>query len=58
MSSVKAVAPFETKIGSIADTNGARLTAHAGFGALPEKLAMCAIWNQLSLHRDDSRLVP
>jgi len=58
MSSVKAVAPFETKIGSIADYEWLlRLTAHAGSVHLPRKLAMWRYHgNQLSLHRDDSRL--
>jgi glycosyltransferase involved in cell wall biosynthesis len=58
MSSVKAVAPFETKIGSIADYEWlVRLTAHAGSVHLPRKLAMWRYHgSQLSLHRDDSRL--
>jgi glycosyltransferase involved in cell wall biosynthesis len=58
MSSVKAVAPFETKIGSIADYEWLlRLTAHAGSVHLPRKLAMWRYHgSQLSLHRDDSRL--
>src|SRR5713101_3025843 len=58
MSSVKAMAPFETKIGSIADYEWLlRLTAHAGSVHLPRKLAMWRYHgNQLSLHRDDSRL--
>ena len=59
MSSVKAVAPFETKIGSIADYEWLiRLTAHTGSVHLPRKLAMWRYHgNQLSLHRDDSRPV-
>jgi hypothetical protein len=58
MSSIKAVAPFETKIGSIADYEWlVRLTAHAGSVHLPRKLAMWRYHgSQLSLHRDDSRL--
>src|SRR4029077_17472859 len=58
MSSVKAVAPFETKIGSIADYEGLlRLTASAGSVHFPGKRANCRSHvNQLSLRRDDSRL--
>jgi glycosyltransferase involved in cell wall biosynthesis len=58
MSSIKAVAPFETKIGSIADYEWLlRLTACAGSVHLPRKLAMWRYHgNQLSLRRDESRL--
>ena len=58
ISSIKAVAPFETKIGSIADYDWLlRLTACAGSVHLPRKLAMWRYHgNQLSLRRDESRL--
>jgi len=61
MSSIKAVAPFETKIGSTADYEWLlRLTACAGSVHLPRKLAMWRYHgnhgNQLSLRRDESRL--
>jgi glycosyltransferase involved in cell wall biosynthesis len=58
MSSIKAVAPFETKIGSIADYEWLlRLTACAGSVHLPRKLAMWRYHgNQLSLRRGESRL--
>ena len=58
MSSIEAVAPFETKIGSTADYEWLlRLTAYAGSVHLPKKLAMWRYHgSQLSLHRDDSRL--
>jgi hypothetical protein len=58
MSSIKAVAPFETKIGSIADYEWLlRLTACAGSVHLPRRLAMWRYHgNQLSLRRDESRL--
>ena len=58
MSSIKTVAPFETKIGSIADYEWLlRLTACAGSVHLPRKLAMWRYHgNQLSLRRDESRL--
>ncbi len=58
MSSVKAVAPFETRIGSIADYVWLlRLTAHAGSVHLPRKLAMWRYHgDQLSLREDKSRL--
>jgi len=58
ISSIKAVAPFETKIGSIADYEWLlRLTACAGSVHLPRKLAMWRYHgNQLSLRRDESRL--
>ncbi len=57
MSSVKAVAPFETNVGSVADYVWLLgLTAHAGSVHLPRKLATWRFHgDQLSLRRDESR---
>jgi glycosyltransferase involved in cell wall biosynthesis len=58
ISSAIKVAPFETKVGSIADYNWLlRLTAHTGSVHLPRKLATWRYHgDQLSLQQDDSRL--